>query len=344
MKTVLTKFLAISCIGLLMLASCKKEGTKAIATDGTPGALTANTNTLTLDKTKLHDTAKVITFTVAKPNFGYTAAVTNTLEIDVATDNWASPTTAVLPAGALSQGYTTADFNALLLKLNLTAGVASDVQIRVKQAISSTKAIYSNVVTLSATPFNLSSSLYVPGAYQGWHPSTADSLVSPTSNGIFTGIINYTGSDLNFKVVTSRSEAWNGTNYGAGASDGTVSSTGGNLTAPADGGLLVTVNLNDNTITYTPQWSIIGDATPGGWGSDTNMLYDKATDTWHITANLTSTGTQAIKFRFKNDWTINLGGTGGTLSQNGANITIPVSGTYAVTLDANNNTYTLTKQ
>lgn len=337
MKTILTKFLALSSIMLLMLPACKKDEVKVVATNGTASTLTANSTTLVLDKSKLYDTSKVVTFSLTKPNFGYSAAITNTLQIDVPGDNWANPSTAVLGAQALSQAYNTGDFNALLLKLNLPAGVASAVQVRVKSSIGASVApVYSNVLSLTATPFNLASYMYVPGAYEGWNPAASATLVSPTSNGVFTGIINFTGTDLSFKVTSAAD--WNHTNYGAGSTAGTISSTGGNLTAPATGGLLLTVDLNKSTIMYTPQWSIIGDATSGGWGTDTNMLYDSVHDTWYITATL---GVGGMKFRYKNDWTVNLGGSGGTLTANGPNIAIATAGTYTIKLNANTNTYTI---
>ena len=345
MKRVLTKFLAISGIALLMLASCKKDENKAVATGGKPGALQASATTVVLDKTDLTSTA--VTFNWTASDFGYKAAVTNVLQIDVTGDNFATPKEYPMGAKALVQAFTTMDFNALLLKLNLPTGVPSQVQARIKSSINATTTpVYSNVLGLTVTPFSLVSYVYVPGAYQGWHPETADSLESPVSNGVYNGIINFTGADLNFKVNSNRD--WNHTNYGL--LNGAFSSAGnaGNFLAPADGGILITFDLNNSTIVYTPQWSIIGDATPGGWGSDTNMLYDKVHDTWYITAKLVSDGGQAVKFRFKNDWTINLGGSGGTLTQNGANITVPNTGAagamYAITLNANNNTYTLVKQ
>jgi len=289
----------------------------------------------------------IINFNFTSADYGYSAAVTNTLQIDVAADNWAKPVTYIFAANTLTTGYSTADFNALLLKLGLTADTSSPVEVRIVHSISANVApVYSNVLTVTATPFNLTSYLWVPGAYQGWNPSVASQLVSPTSNGIYSGIINFTGTDLTFKI-TSEAD-WNGTNYGAGTTDGTISSSGGNLTAPADGGFLVGVNLKTNTITFTPQWSIIGDATPGGWSTDTNMLFNSNDNTWYVTANLVSNGSNAIKFRFNNAWTINLGGSGGTLSQDGANINVPATAaggdSYKVTLDPAANTYTLVKQ
>lgn len=348
MKKILTTILALGSMALLMLPSCKKDGALATSNGGKAGTLSASTTSLVLDKTKLYDPSTIISFNFTAADYGYSAAVTNTLQVDVASDNWAKPVTSIVAANTLSAGYSTADFNALLLKLGLPAGTASPVLIRIAHSISANIApVYSNVVSVNATPFNLTSYLWVPGAYQGWTPSSAGQLVSPTSNNIYTGIINFTGTDLTFKITSAAD--WNHTNYGVGATAGTISSSGGNLTAPADGGLLVGVNLTTNTITFTPQWSIIGDATPGGWSTDTNMLFDAVHNTWYVTAKLVSNGTSnAIKFRFNNAWTVNLGGSGGTLTSGGANIVVPVTAAggdnYLITLDPVANTYTLVKQ
>jgi len=347
MKKVLTKFLAIGSVALLMFASCKKEGTLATSNGGKAGTLSASASTLILDKTKLNDPSTIISFNFTQADYGFSATVTNALQIDSMGDNWKKPFSVILSANKLTAGYSTADFNNLILKLNLAGGAVGQVQVRIAHSISTAiTPVYSNVINLTVTPFDLTSYLWVPGAYQGWSPPSAPQLVSPVSNNIYSAIVNFTGADLTFKV-TSEAD-WNGTNYGAGSGAGTISSTGGNLTAPADGGLLVTVNLTANTITFLPEWSIIGDATPGGWGGDTNMLYDSKTNTYYITAKLVSDGTNAIKFRLNNAWTTNLGGSNGTLSLNGANITIPATGAggamYAITLDPTANTYTLTKQ
>jgi hypothetical protein len=49
-----------------------------------------------------------------------------------------------------------------------------------------------------------------------------------------------------------------------------------------------------------------------------------------------------IKFRKNHNWAVNLGGSGGVLTQDGANISV-VAGNYTITLNAENNTYTLVK-
>ncbi len=341
MKTVLTKFLAISSIALLMLASCKKEGTKVIATNGTSGALQASATTIVLSKADVANTA--VTFNLTSANFGYKAAVSNVLQIDVNGDNFAAPKEFTLSPGVLSQSFGVVDFNNLLLKLNLPTGVASQVQARIKSSVSATTApVYSNVLALTVTPFALVSYVYVPGAYQGWNPASADSLQSPTGNGIYTGVINYAGADQNFKVTPVKN--WN-TAYGD-AGGGKVSTSGGNLVAPAAGNVQVNLDLNANTIVMTPlQWSVIGDATPGGWGSDTDMHFNNGTQTWSVTVTLI--GGKAIKFRKNHDWGTNYGSvtTAGVLDQaNNNNISIAADGTYIVTIDLNALTYTAVKQ
>src|SRR5580704_5603441 len=98
MKTVLTKFLAFGGIALLALASCKKNDPIVTSNGGKAGTLAVSTSNLTLDKSRVNDTTKIINFSFSKANYGYSAAVTYTLQIDVASDNWAKPTSITLGA------------------------------------------------------------------------------------------------------------------------------------------------------------------------------------------------------------------------------------------------------
>jgi len=366
MKKVLTKFLAIGSVALLMFASCKKEGTLATSNGGKAGTLSASATTLPLDRSKVNDTTKIIKFTFSSANYGFNAAIKNTLQIDAAGDNWANPTSVTLPANVTSMGYTTVDFNNIVLKLNLTAGVASQVMVRISHSIStSITPVYSNVVSLSVTPFNLTSWVYVPGAYEGssWpNPGPLeDSLVSITGNGVYTGVIGFTPGNDQFLIVPQKN--WNhkyATPDGANSSDPAIYSVvydgPNNFYAPIKATVDPTVNItsnkltldiNKNTLTLVPTlWSIVGDASPGGWPngsgyqSDTDMKFNNGTQLWWSVVNLTAGG--AIKFRLNHDWGTNLGGSGGTLSLNGANISIATAGKYLVTLDPVGLTYTIT--
>ncbi|MDP9046740.1 MAG: SusE domain-containing protein [Bacteroidota bacterium] len=346
MKTIFNKFLALSSLGLLMLSACKKEGALVTTSGIKAGALTASSTTPILDRTKLDDTSAVIRFNFTAANFGYSAAVTNTLQIDAPGDNWANPATAVFPYKAYSQGYSVAAFNKLLLKLNLPAGAASQVQVRVAHSLSTAVApIYSNVLTLTATPFNLTSWVYITGQFSGWqNPGPQeDSLVSVTGNGIYTGVINFTAGNNQFLILPAKN--WNNKYATSGSSTPSTTvayNASNNLNAPAAAGqYLVTFNLSAGTITFTRanSYSIIGDAALG-WGTDYQMKYvNDGSDTWTATLPLVSTG--QFKVRQNNDWTYSWGvpktgtagdGTPGALNDSSNNnIAVGTTGTHTVT-------------
>ena len=351
MKTVLTKFLAFSSVALLVLASCKKNDPIVKTNGGTSGALTSNASILVLDKTKLNDTTKVVSFSFTKPAYGFSAAVTNTLQIDPAGDNWAKPTSVTLGTKVLSQAYSTADFNALLLKLNLPAGVASQVQVRVEHSIGvGATPIYSNVVDLTVTPFNLTSFLYVPGAYEGWanYKGTGglqDSLVSVTGNGIYVGVINFTAGNNQFLIVPVKGD-WShkyATNDAQGSTSSTVAYDGpNNYYAPTTPGqYLITFNTNNNTISFAlvNYYSVIGSAPPGGdWATDTDLKYVSGDQAWEAVVPMT---VGEFKVRQNHDWGNSWGipkpgsagdGVAGTLNNtSNNNIPIAVAGNHKVT-------------
>jgi hypothetical protein len=324
MKSIFLKSMALSLIAV-SLWSCKKDETRAIATAGSGGSLKASATTVVLDKSQL--TANVITFTMTDASFGFPAAASNTLQLAVKGTNFASPKEAILDAKAATKAYNGLDFNNLLLALGLPTTANSDVEIRVKSSLSTTTApVYSNVVTISAKPFPLTAWVYVPGNYQGWNPATADSLVSVTGNGVYTGVIKFDGAA--FKITPAKK--WDIAYGDAGA--GKISTTGGDISSISAGNKQVTVDLNANTIKIedAKMWSIIGDATLNGWGGDTDMKsLNDGKYTWKITTALT---VGDMKFRFAHDWGTNLGGSAGALTLGGGNIAIATAGNYTITL------------
>lgn len=344
MKKILTKFAALSSIGLLMLSACKKDGALVTSNGGKAGTLTASTTTPNLDKTKLSDPTPVVNFSFTSANYGFDASVTNTLQIDPVGDNWAKPTSVTLGNKVNTQGYSVADFNNMLLKLNLPAGVASQVNVRVVHTISADVApVYSNVVTLTVTPFNLTSWLYVAGAYEGWaNPGPQeDSLVSVTGNGVYTGIINFTAGNNQFLVLPAKN--WNhkyATNDAQGTTSSTVKYDGpNNFYAPSTAGYYqVTININTNTISFVAvdYYSVTGSAV-GGWGVDTPMKFiNDGNNTW-IAKNVPMTVAE-YKFRQDNAWTNSWGpgATPGTAVSSGAtgdgNFQVTTAGNYNLTL------------
>jgi hypothetical protein len=91
---------------------------------------------------------------------------------------------------------------------------------------------------------------------------------------------------------------------------------------------------------YQPNWGIIGDATPAGWGLSTDMIYNAEAGTYSISLALT---TGAFKFRLDNSWTTNYGDDGNNLSLESGAANIPVTaGNYTIVANFTTNTYTIT--
>ena len=163
--------------------------------------------------------------------------------------------------------------------------------------------------------------LYMAGDANGW--KQIDVLNS--DDGVhFTGYmyLNQEG----FKFCSQPN--WDGTNYG-GAFFGQESD---NIMMTQKAGFYqVEVDLSAQTYTLTPfTIGIIGNATPKGWGGDTDMTYNPKERCWEL-KDVTLTDGE-MKFRHTNDWSLNWGGPLDALVQDGANIAINEAGTYDIKL------------
>ncbi|TYP97821.1 uncharacterized protein DUF5019 [Sphingobacterium allocomposti] len=327
--------IAFALLFALLGGACSKDETKLIAVPKAGASLQASVSSIVLTKEHADETALVLQWKPA--DFGFQAAVTNILQVGVKGKNFEGAREVALTAGDSSYSFTTLELNTLLLAMELPVDEATDLELRLKSTISPTfTELYSNVLPLSATPYAAISFLYVPGAYQGWAIETAESLISPTSNGVYTGIIYFPEGDLEFKVTTQRS--WDAAYGDDGA--GRISLTAsGNIRAPKPGNLELTVNTNENTISFKDHsWGIVGDAA-AGWENDIDMRYDNSAQLWRATVELKA---GPMKFRKNRDWGTNYGGANGIL--NGDNIVIAEAGTYHVVLDLENGKYSLTRK
>jgi hypothetical protein len=172
-------------------------------------------------------------------------------------------------------------------------------------------------------------SLYTPGGYQGWTPATAPTVYTRNLDFKYEGYI-YFKEATEFKFTSAPN--WDGTNYGDGG-NGTLSTSGGNLSVAEAGYYKANVDLSVTPHTYSltkTEWGLIGDATSGGWDNSTPMVYDPVTKVWTVTTTLSN---KSFKFRANNGWAINLGGNLLNLNYGGDNISVAEAGTYLVTLD-----------
>lgn len=179
------------------------------------------------------------------------------------------------------------------------------------------------------------------GDYNGWDNSdNAQYIISTaTSNGLAEGYVYLKKGGI--KLATDHS--WDDAHTFGDDGSGGLTNPGGNISVAADGYYRIQANLSDMTYSLTETvWGIIGDATAGGWGDQTNMTYDPNSLTFHLAAHLTSGG--SFKFRGTSDWAANYGSTaadGVTLNTDGENIPVDVEGDYAITLDLSHpNEYT----
>ena len=166
--------------------------------------------------------------------------------------------------------------------------------------------------------------LYMAGDANGWKHS--DVLKSEDG-------VHYTGymylNQNGFKFCTQKN--WDGTNYGGaffGESEDNIMMT------QEAGFYQVDVDLSAKTYTLTPfTIGIIGNATPTGWDSDTDMTYNPEERCWELKNVTLSDG--EMKFRHKNDWSLSWGGELDNLTtQNGPNIAV-AAGTYDIKLEVN---------
>lgn len=344
-------------LGLLMVISaCKRDDVLVKTTGGTAPALTANATTLVLTSDKA--TADAVTFTWNKADYGYSAAVQYTLQMDKAGNNFAAPKEYVIAGTDVSQKLNVADFNNALALMGFSAGTPGGLEVRVKAELKqNVNTLYSNVLKLNVTTYAILvvyPSLFVPGAYQGWAAATSSKIASVKDDKVYEGYVDFTNAtdfafkyteDVDYKVAygwasSTNTDSYAGGTFAVGAS--------GNLFVPSKGYYLLTANVNTKTWSATKTaFSIIGDATPGGWDSDTDMSFDAATKEWKVTANLVAG--KAVKFRANHDWAINYGDNkpaNGFLKLNGENIPVSVSGSYTIVLkldNPGNYTYSITK-
>jgi hypothetical protein len=335
MKSIFSKTIVYSLIAV-SLWSCKKDEDQVVANVSPAGTLTSSATTVGLSIQDAAKTALTLTFPQATVT-GYVVPVTSTLQFDLKGNNFATAKEMVTTTTTYST--TVADLNKMMLSLGATIGKPAELEVRLKSAAATNAATYSNVITITATPYLASAWIYVPGAYQGWLPESADSLVSLTGNRIYTGVIAFTAGNLGFKVAPAKS--WDGAFGDAG--NGAIGIPGVDFTAPSAGLKMLTVDLNANTwkIENAITWGIIGDATPTGWDADTDMkMVNDGKGNYQVKIALTA---GSIKFRYNDDWTGSLGGADGKTVVDGANIPVPAAGNYTVTVNPDAKTYTLIK-
>ena len=266
--------------------------------------------------------------------------------------------TTIIPAGSTTSRFmvwTVEALNAVALEAGLIPYTAGDLDVRIKSSLGSNDDLpsYSNVITLTVTPYTTElPKLAVAGNHQGWSPGTAPRIAA--SGFGQTDFEGYVWLDGEFKFVAQSADGTfnfppaGGPDYGDnGDFSGILAETGeSNCTAiagyyrvRANTGAITAQNLDGMTYSTTAvSWGIIGAATPTGWDSDTDLTYNPTTKKLEIASIALVPGN--FKFRGNNAWnngfdlgTVNADGylvDGGDLTFSGA------AGNYKVILDLSN--------
>ena len=340
----------IAAIAFATLGSCSDEQNFQLAqAKGSFSILTPLSGASTV-LTPALATNPAITVTWSAADFTTPTQVDYTLEMAVTGTSFA----AITPAGtttATNITWSVADLNGAVLSAGLRPFTQGSIDIRVKAAVGSVVQ-YSNTINVLITPYTTAlPTIAVPGNHQNWSPGTAPKLASAGY-----GQTNYEGYvwlDGAYKFVAPDNAGnfnWGNDDWG---DDGTFTNklkiTGeSDCTATAG---YYRLRANTALLTYSQErttWAIIGNATPGGWSTDTPMTYNPTTRKWTVTVTLTaqSAPDNGLKFRANGGWDLNYGDNGadGKLEEGGTNIST-TAGTKTITLDLSNpRVYTYTIQ
>lgn len=171
------------------------------------------------------------------------------------------------------------------------------------------------------------------GTLNGWGAPDAK-LYYNSYNNDWRAVVTLLDGAIKFRF----NEDW-GVNYGDNGADGTLESSGDNISVTAGHYLVIfdPVNLT-YSLTAMDVWGLVGDGTPTGWGTlpDTKFIPDFGINegTYYVNG-VTLTAGGYVKIRQNDAWGVNYGDTGndGTLELNGDNIPVTATGLYNVVIN-----------
>lgn len=332
---------AAICASLVLLVGCEKDEEKATMNANARVESNISASTLVLDKTQSNTTALTVSWETK--DLGVQLAPVYTVEFE----NIATGKIKPLSAERSPFTLTVKELNEYLVGLGLKTGVATDVRVLVRAALSDQRSLVATK-TLKVTPYfdEIKASEWgVVGSAtpNGWNGP--DIKMWNSTDGNLVAYATLSAGEIKFR----KNNDW-GVNLGG--SNGTLSSGGSNIAVTA-GTYKITINVSKNTYTIeTYSWGIIGSGARG-WGDndDVAMTYEGSTNSW-VVKNIALDG--EIKFRLNHSWGTNFGADStdnpataleGDIKSGGNNIKVP-AGTYNVSFsfDANNKgTYKIEK-
>lgn len=270
-----------------------------------------------------------------KANYGNGAVVN--YEVTV-TNNTTQKKVVIGETGDNKLNLTNAEMNALLAKVGAYPGQTYDFTVSLaSEAFNVYNDHAQNTVTFKATPYDPNTVnidwnyAYVAVGYPEWDYTKAYLIGDPDGDGVYKGWVQLEEGEsfaiLDGKDITK------------------VLAQDQPITDANKGFVEITLDDQGNvSMTQPTKWGLIGDATSGGWSSDTPLEYDADTRLWTAVTVLSD---KEFKFRANKDWVINYGSDGVTtdgLKADGDNFKGLNPHAYIVTLNLTNAgkyTYTL---
>lgn len=342
----------ISVVFLLMILgfSCSDDD-KSTVNNGTPAILDLpeEGNTFLLEGDKAKET--IATLNWQKSDYGTPTQITYIVEAAVSGTDFKEP----VNAGTSSENtivLTVAELNSAAITAGLGALEEGKLDIRIKSTLGTNKEmiLYSNVITINVTPYPTiiaKKNLFLVGdaTAAGWSENNNNTPLfrDPNNSNLFY-YRGYFGAG-SIKLLENKG-SWHpqyGSNGGTTLNvSGLDGSNEPNPIAVATAGYYdLVVDIQKMTYSLTPYTGsttttyttigIVGDPTPGGWNTDTNMTVSSFDPhIWYITTvTLTNSAPEGgLKFRVDGDWAINWGGStpiSGLATLGGPNIPVTAS-------------------
>ena len=282
---------------------------------------------------------EVLNISWSEPSFGFNAAPTYKILMDVEGNNFSNPQ--IIPTGTdLNKLFTAKKLNDMFLSMELIPFEIVNIEVKVLVHLSDFEETMSDAVTLTVTPYSsvldLSTNWGIVGsAVNDWGATPDLPFYKTDEVGVLVSYVTLIDGEIKFR----ENNDWT-INYGDTGADGSLEINGDNIVV-SEGTYKIIFDLNLLTYSIEPMsWGIVGSAF-NEWGATPDALfaYDSFSDQWRIIVTLLD---GEMKFRLNNDWAVNYGDTGndGTFEINGDNISV-TAGNYIISINFNDSTYTI---
>lgn len=360
-------------IGFVVIPGCQKVAELPYYSNGTAPDLGASS--VNIVPTVADSNKTVLTLTWSDPKYATDSNnVKFVIEIDSAGKNFAKAATKTVMK-SLSATFTGRELNTILVNYGYTLGSPVKLDVRVTSSYANNNERYSsNIVKLTVTPYSDPSKLTTENtsvsgtlATSSQHSNTFTwSAAFPGYSRIVSYVIQYDSAGKNFASPQQIANAGGPSVYSASLTQAEMNTTAINSGIPMDSktgkveyrikattaaGAVAYSNVVNVTVqTYIPvlrfylpgsYQSATGNGTDWTPGDAPELIRDLRTAVYnklYYTYIYLPAGAE-FKITQGRSWDVNYGGTGGTLSAGGANLSVSAAGVYRVSIDVSNMKY-----